>query len=125
MTITSVVENLSNIIKNEVKVNVKTAWISPNDTIPTITIIQSGGGAEVMGLSDKTLAVYEFQVDIWAKSAKQRDELFEKILNGLLKNWKENYQKFGWWSLSFYRVFDIEEEGVFRKTFLVTVKEVV
>lgn len=123
MTLTAVMEKLVEIIKNDTNVAVKTTWISPNDTLPLITIIQSGGGVEVLGLSNKTLSTYEFQIDLWAETAKQRDELFEKIVNALLRNWRENYQKYGWWSLMFYKVFDIEEEGVFRKTIFIIVKE--
>jgi len=124
MTLTQVIEKLVEKIENTAKVTVKTAWISPNDTIPIITLIQSGGGVEVLASSNHVLSVYEFQLDIWARSAKERDELYEKIVEALLKNWIVNYKAYGWWSLSFFRIFDVEEEGVFRKTMLVVVKEV-
>ncbi|RLG00571.1 MAG: hypothetical protein DRN49_02765, partial [Thaumarchaeota archaeon] len=115
-------ENLANILKEATNTPVKTAWISPEDNIPLITIIQFGGGSEPLALTDRELRTYEFQVDVWARSAKQRDELADKIMNALIKNWRSNYQTYGWWSVHAYRVLDIEEEGVFRKTMVITIK---
>jgi hypothetical protein len=125
MTLTGILEALSTIIKDATKIPVKVGWISPNDTIPLITIMHMGGGAEIMALTEKTLRTYEFQIDIWHKSAKSRDQAYEQILDALLKNWKNHYQSYGWWSVNIYRTIDIEEEGVFRKTMLLVLKEVV
>jgi len=125
VTLAEVMENLTKILKQATNVPVKTAWISPNDNIPLITIIQFGGGSEPLALTDRELRTYEFQVDIWARSAKQRDNLADQIMNILVKNWRAIYRDYGWWSVHVYRMFDIEEEGVYRKTMVVTVKEVV
>ena len=125
MGLPEVMENLANILKQATNTSVKTAWISPNDNIPLITIIQFGGGSEIMALTNRQLRTYEFQLDIWAKSAKQRDQIAEQVMEVLLKNWRENYRNYGWWAVHVYRSLDIEEEGVFRKTMIVTIKEVV
>ena len=125
MTLTQVMENLAKVLKEATDTPVKTAWISPEDNIPLITVIQFGGGSEPLALTDRELRTYEFQVDVWARSAKQRDELADKIMNALIKNWRSNYQTYGWWSVHVYRALDIEEEGVFRKTMVITIKEVI
>lgn len=125
MGLPEVMENLANILKQATNTSVKTAWISPNDNIPLITIIQFGGGSEPLALSDRELRTYEFQLDIWAQSAKQRDQIADQIMNALIKNWRTNYENYGWWSVHVYRVLDIEEEGVYRKTMVIMIKEVV
>ena len=125
MTLTSVVENLSAVIKAATDLPVKVGWIGPNDSIPLITIMHQGGGAEVMAKTERTLRVYEFQIDIWHRSAKARDEAYEKIVESLLGNWQAHYRNYGWWAATIYRTLDIEEEGVYRKTMLLVLKEVV
>ena len=125
MTLTQVMENLANVLKEATDTPVKTAWISPEDNIPLITVIQFGGGSEPLALTDRELRTYEFQVDVWARSAKQRDDLADKIMFKLIKGWQTIYQSYGWWSVHVYRIFDVEEEGVYRKTMVIVIKEVV
>lgn len=125
MTLRSVLEGLTEVLRASAGIPVKTGWISPNDSVPLITIVQNGGSVEVLGLSNLAMSVYEFQIDIWARSSRERDEIFEKIVDAILKDWEHNYRRGGWWSLTFYRVLDIEEGGVYRKTILAVVKEIV
>jgi len=124
MTLTSVVENLVRIMREATGLPVKVGWIGPNDTIPHVTIMHMGGGAEIMALTEKTLRTYEFQVDIWHKSAKARDETYERIVDALLRNWRQRYQDHGWWAARIYRTIDVEEEGVYRKSMLLVIREV-
>ncbi|MEM4183916.1 MAG: hypothetical protein QXG52_08855 [Candidatus Caldarchaeum sp.] len=125
MTLVSVMEKILESIRQATNITPKPSWIGTSDTPPVVTVIHAGGGGEVLGLSDRALAVYDFQIDIWAKSALQRDQIFDEIVEKLIRNWQTQYQNHGWWSLSYTRVFDVEEEGLFRKTFIITVKEVI
>ena len=124
MTLTSTTESLSKIIREAAGLPVKVGWIGPNDSIPLVTIMHMGGGAEIMALTERTMRTYEFQIDIWHKSARARDEAYERIVDALLRNWREHYQDHGWWAARIYRTIDIEEEGVFRKSMLLVIKEV-
>jgi len=124
MPIPGILEKLAEEIKQIVGIPVKTAWISNNDLIPLITIIQNNGSSEPIALTNLQYRVYEFQIDVWAISAKQRDEIVEKILGSLLSRSSENYLRYGWYPIRFYRIIDIEEGGIHRKSMILVLKEV-
>jgi len=124
MPIPGILEKLAEEIKQIVGIPVKTAWISNNDLIPLITIIQNNGSSEPIALTNLQYRVYEFQIDVWAISAKQRDEIVEKILGSLLSRSSENYLRYGWYLIRFYRIIDIEEGGIHRKSMILVLKEV-
>mgnify|MGYP001772678858 CR=1 FL=1 len=124
MPIHEVIEKIAEKIKQATAVPVKTSWISSNDLTPLITLIQNGGSSEPLALTSLQYRVYEFQVDVWANSAKQRDEIAEKIINDFTGKSSENYLKHGWFSIRFHRILDIEENGVYRKSMILVLKEV-
>lgn len=124
MPIPDLVEKLAEEIKQAAGIPVKTAWISSSDLIPVITIVQNGGSLEPIGSTSLQHRIYEFQIDVWARSAKQRDEIAEKILRKLLDRSSENYLRHGWLPIRFYRIVDLEEEGVYRKSMILVLKEV-
>ncbi|MCL7402023.1 MAG: hypothetical protein LZ168_04470 [Thaumarchaeota archaeon] len=124
MPIPEVLEKIVEKIKQATGMPVKTSWISSSDLIPLITVIQNGGSSEPLASTSLQQRLYEFQVDVWAKSAKQRDEIAEKILSEFTSKSSENYLQYGWFSVRFYRILDIEEEGVYRKSMILVLKEV-
>lgn len=124
MPLQDVVENLLSLLKSATGVPVKYGWIS-SESPPLITVMQSGGGSEVLGASSIELRRYDFQVDVWARSARERDAIAEKILREFVGNWREKYLRHGWFSAFAYAMRDVEEEGAHRKIINIVVKEVV
>lgn len=124
MAITEILEKLVEEVRRITGFPVKTSWISSSDLIPLITMIQVGGSCQPISHSKLIEGIYEVQVDIWAKSAKQRDEIFEKILKRLIRIDGVTALSRNILSIHVYRIADMIEENVYRKTFILVIREV-
>jgi len=104
-------EEVIGLVKNAVDVRVKAGWIGPADTPPLVTILVSGHVISPI-FSPAPIAQYEvgYQIDVWHSSMREADQLATKIIRAFV----DAIRTRNWFAL-WYRVRDIQEEGVFRK----------
>lgn len=110
-----IMDNLLAELKNATNVAVKPGWIT-SEKPPLITVLQTGGRGVSVGNTSHMLREHEFQIDVWALSAKQRDEIADKIVKHFVSNWQPKYLSYGWYGARVYGIRDIDEEGFYRKT---------
>jgi len=115
LSLPTVMENLLNELKSAVKTPVKAGWIT-TERPPIVTVLQIGGRSRAAGNTDNELRELEFQIDVWANSAKQRDDLAERIVHHFVSQWRGKYDNYGWYAVWVYGLRDMDEENVFRKT---------
>jgi len=120
--ITDIITNLVTELQNATKLRVKAGWISPGDTIPLVTLLMHDSELRVIGMSGMLLYDLRFQIDIWHQSAKERDKIFDYILQYFDQNKNTFHSNYGWFDIKFTGVTDIEEEGAHRKIILLRVK---
>jgi len=113
--ITDVLEALIDELQKASEIRIKPAWISPGDRVPLITILMHDSELRPIDMSQMMIYELRFQIDIWHTSAKDRDEVFDKILNHFEENKQRFHQDYGWFDIRFTGITDLEEEGVFRK----------
>ena len=122
--ITEVLEALIGELQKASEIRVKPAWISPGDRVPLITILMHDSELKPIDMSWKMVYELRFQIDIWHKTAKERDEVFDKILGHFEENKERFHEDYGWFDIRFTGVTDLEEEGVFRKIVMLRLRMV-
>ncbi len=113
--ITEMVASLVSEIQKATGLRVKTAWISPGDTIPLITLLMHDSELRPIDMSQRMLYELRFQIDIWHQSALARDKTFDSLLYYFEENKAQFHKNHGWFDIKFTGITDLEEEGVYRK----------
>jgi len=117
------VEKLANEIRQACKIRVKVGWIAENDPVPVITITMHDTSVKPVDQSgSKLLYDMRFQIDIWHTSPKQRDETLDAIVQHIEKN--ETKIRNNWFSARFDGIADVEEESLFRKIAMLSIKTI-
>ena len=122
--ISEIIENLVKELQQSSEIRVKTAWISPGDTVPLITLLMHDSELRPIDMSGKLVYDLRFQIDIWHQSAKARDEVFDKILKHFEDNRSNFHENYGWFDIRFTGISDLEEEGVYRKIVMLRLRVV-
>jgi hypothetical protein len=109
-------------LEKAVDLRVKAGWIGPGDTIPLITLLMHDSELRPIDMSGMLLYDLRFQVDIWHSSAKERDKVFDSILQHFDQNKDTFHSSYGWFDIRFMGITDVEEEGAHRKIILLRMR---
>ncbi len=95
---------------------VKAGWPAKNYIFPLITLsMQSSSIRPVDQSGQKLLYELSFQLDVWQRTPKARDETFDRIVAHLAASRERLARDYGWFGIALAGIADVEEEGVFRK----------
>ena len=119
-SISNIVEELVNLIREATGTRVKVGWVSSSDTPPIITLTMQDSSAKPLDQSgSKLLYELRFQLDIWHNSPKERDRLLDKIIQRIESGYAKGLR---WFGVRIDGITDVEEEGVFRKLMILSLK---
>ena len=118
--LSNTVEELVRLLREATRVRVKVGWITSSEPPPVVTVVMQDSSAKPLDQSgSKLLYELRFQLDIWHNSPKERDKVLDKIIQMIESG---DVKRLGWFGVKVDGITDVEEEGVYRKLMIISLK---